>query len=109
MARALQLAGRGLYTAHPNPRVGCVLVKEGVVVGEGWHESPGGPHAEIHALNAAGDEVRGATCYVTFEPCPHHGKTAPCVDALVAAGVSRVVASMLDPNPKVHGQGLARL
>ncbi len=109
MARALQLAGRGLYTAHPNPRVGCVLVKEGVVVGEGWHESPGGPHAEIHALNAAGDEVRGATCYVTFEPCPHYGKTAPCVDALVAAGVSRVVASMLDPNPKVHGQGLARL
>ncbi|MCI0400167.1 MAG: bifunctional diaminohydroxyphosphoribosylaminopyrimidine deaminase/5-amino-6-(5-phosphoribosylamino)uracil reductase RibD [Gammaproteobacteria bacterium] len=109
MARALQLARRGLYTAHPNPRVGCVLVKDGNVVGQGWHEFTGGPHAEICALADAGSKARAATCYVTFEPCAHYGRTPACVESLIANDVFRVVASMLDPNPKVHGKGLARL
>lgn len=109
MARALQLAERGLYTTSPNPRVGCVLVKDGAVVGEGWHERAGEPHAEIHALRAAGDQARGATAYVTLEPCSHHGRTPPCADALVEAGVVRVVAAMQDPNPQVAGQGLEKL
>ncbi len=109
MARALQLAERGLWTASPNPRVGCVLVRDGEVVGEGWHEKAGEPHAEVNALRAAGDRARGATAYVTLEPCSHHGRTPPCAEALIAAGVSRVVAAMTDPNPLVSGNGLAKL
>jgi len=109
MARALQLAERGLWTATPNPRVGCVLVRDGAIVGEGWHERAGEPHAEVHALRAAGERARGATAYVTLEPCSHHGRTPPCAEALIAAGVSRVVAAMADPNPLVAGSGLALL
>jgi len=109
MARALQLAGRGLFTTSPNPRVGCVLVGNGIVVGEGWHQRAGEAHAEVHALQMAGPQARGATAYVTLEPCSHHGRTPPCVDALLAAGIGRVVAAMEDPNPLVAGQGLARL
>ncbi len=109
MARALQLAERGLWTTSPNPRVGCVLVRDGKVVGEGWHEKAGEPHAEVHALRVAGELARGATAYVTLEPCSHHGRTPPCAEALVAAGVSRIVAAMSDPNPLVAGQGLAML
>jgi diaminohydroxyphosphoribosylaminopyrimidine deaminase/5-amino-6-(5-phosphoribosylamino)uracil reductase len=109
MARALQLAARGLNTTTPNPRVGCVLVRDGRIVGEGWHERAGQPHAEVHALQRAGAQARGATAYVTLEPCCHHGRTPPCVDALIDAGVVRVVAAMRDPNPLVVGEGLARL
>ena len=109
MAQALRLAERGLYTTSPNPRVGCMLVKNGVVVGEGWHERAGEPHAEVHALRAANDAARGATAYVTLEPCSHHGRTPPCADALINAGVARVVVAMQDPNPLVAGQGIAKL
>jgi len=109
MARALQLAERGLYTTDPNPRVGCVLVRGGQVVGEGWHVRAGEGHAEVNALTQAGGAARGATAYVTLEPCSHTGRTAPCADALLAAGVIRVVAAMQDPNPLVGGRGLARL
>jgi len=109
MARALQLAARGLYTTDPNPRVGCVLVNQGEVVGEGWHQRAGGPHAEIVALQQAGERARGAVCYVTLEPCSHHGRTPPCTEALIAAGVGEVVAAMQDPNPAVAGSGLAAL
>jgi diaminohydroxyphosphoribosylaminopyrimidine deaminase/5-amino-6-(5-phosphoribosylamino)uracil reductase len=109
MARALQLAERGLYSTDPNPRVGCVLVRDGVVVGEGWHELAGGPHAEINALQQAGAQAAGATAYVTLEPCSHHGRTPPCSTALIAAGVARVVAAMQDPNPRVAGSGLQAL
>ncbi|MDR2626244.1 MAG: bifunctional diaminohydroxyphosphoribosylaminopyrimidine deaminase/5-amino-6-(5-phosphoribosylamino)uracil reductase RibD, partial [Zoogloeaceae bacterium] len=109
MQQALRLAERGLYSATPNPRVGCVLTKEGAVIGEGWHQRAGEPHAEIHALFAAGGKAQGATAYVTLEPCSHHGRTPPCADALIAAGVRRVVAAMEDPNPQVSGRGLARL
>ena len=109
MARALELAQRGLYTTDPNPRVGCVLVRGGEVVGEGWHERAGEPHAEVHALRAAGEAARGATAYVTLEPCCHHGRTPPCSLALIEAGVSRVVAAMEDPNPQVAGNGMAQL
>ena len=109
MARALQLAERGLWTTSPNPRVGCVLVRAGQIVGEGWHEKAGEPHAEVHALRAAGDKAKGATAYVTLEPCSHHGRTPPCAEALIAAGVSRVVAAMTDPNPLVSGKGLGLL
>ncbi len=109
MARALQLAARGLYTTTPNPRVGCVLVKEGMLLADGWHAKAGEPHAEVHALRAAGDKARGATAYVTLEPCSHHGRTPPCADALIAAGVVRVVAAMQDANPLVAGQGLEKL
>jgi diaminohydroxyphosphoribosylaminopyrimidine deaminase/5-amino-6-(5-phosphoribosylamino)uracil reductase len=109
MARALRLARRGLYTTDPNPRVGCVIAAGGNVAGEGWHERAGGPHAEVAALRAAGDKAHGATVYVTLEPCCHHGRTPPCVDALIEAGVARVVAAMSDPNPRVAGQGLDRL
>lgn len=109
MAHALQLARRGLYTADPNPRVGCVIVNDGSVVGEGWHERTGEAHAEIIALEQAGTRARGATVYVTLEPCCHTGRTPPCTDALIKAGVSRVVAAMTDPNPLVAGQGLRAL
>jgi len=109
MGRALQLASHGLNTATPNPRVGCLLVRNGVIVGEGFHARAGEPHAEIHALQYAGDAARGATAYVTLEPCNHHGRTPPCVDSLLAAGVARVVAAMEDPNPRVAGAGLRRL
>ena len=109
MARAIRLATRGLYTTEPNPRVGCVIVKEGVVVGEGWHQRAGQPHAEPLALAAAGDAARGATAYVSLEPCCHHGRTPPCTEALLAAGVARVVVAMTDPNPLVAGSGLDRL
>lgn len=109
MARALRLAESGLYSATPNPRVGCVLVRDGTVVGEGWHEKAGGPHAEVHALQSAGDLARRATAYVTLEPCSHHGRTPPCCEALLATGIGRVVAAMQDPNPLVAGQGLAWL
>ena len=109
MARALRLAERGLFTTTPNPRVGCVIVAAGQVVGEGWHVRAGAQHAEVHALQAAGEKAAGATAYVTLEPCSHHGRTPPCAEALLAAGVARVVAAMQDPNPQVAGQGLARL
>ena len=109
MARALYLARRGCCTTKPNPQVGCVLVKDGVIVGEGWHQRAGEAHAEIEALRAAGTDARGATAYVTLEPCCHYGRTAPCSDALIRAGVSRVVAAMADPNPKVAGNGLKAL
>jgi diaminohydroxyphosphoribosylaminopyrimidine deaminase/5-amino-6-(5-phosphoribosylamino)uracil reductase len=109
MVRALELAERGLFTTTPNPRVGCVVVRDGEVVGEGWHQRAGAPHAEVHALRAAGERARGATAYVSLEPCSHHGRTPPCADALVAAGVGRVVVATADPNPQVSGQGLARL
>lgn len=109
MAQALRLAERGLYSTSPNPRVGCVLVKNEAVVGEGWHERAGEPHAEVHALRVANDAARGATAYVTLEPCSHHGRTPPCADALIAAGVVRVVVAMQDPNPQVAGQGIAKL
>ena len=109
MSHALQLAQRGLYTTQPNPRVGCVLVKAGEIIGEGWHEKAGEAHAEIHALRQAGDKAIGATAYVTLEPCSHHGRTPPCVDALIAAGVARVVVAMEDPNPLVSGKGLKQL
>lgn len=106
MARALQLARRGLYTTHPNPRVGCVIVRDGQIVGEGWHERAGEPHAEVHALRMAGAAAQGADVYVTLEPCSHFGRTPPCANALVQAGVGRVVAAMVDPNPLVAGNGL---
>jgi diaminohydroxyphosphoribosylaminopyrimidine deaminase / 5-amino-6-(5-phosphoribosylamino)uracil reductase len=109
MARAIELARKGLYTTHPNPRVGCVIVRDGQVVGEGWHVRAGEPHAEVHALRAAGELARGATAYVTLEPCSHHGRTPPCAEGLVTAGVARVVAAMQDPNPEVAGRGLKRL
>jgi diaminohydroxyphosphoribosylaminopyrimidine deaminase/5-amino-6-(5-phosphoribosylamino)uracil reductase len=109
MARALQLAALGLETATPNPRVGCVIFRDGSTVGEGWHRRAGEPHAEVHALREAGERARGATAYVTLEPCSHHGRTPPCADALISAGIKRVVAAMADPNPLVAGQGLGRL
>src|SRR6202171_2286083 len=109
LARALELAARGLYTTDPNPRVGCVGVRESRVIGEGWHERAGEPHAEVLALRAAGPEARGACVYVTLEPCSHTGRTPPCADALIAAGVARVLCCTVDPNPKVAGGGLERL
>lgn len=109
MARALRLAERGLFTATPNPRVGAVVVRGGEVVGEGFHERAGEAHAEVNALRAAGSRAEGATVYVTLEPCVHHGRTPPCVEALLAAKVKRVVVAMGDPNPKVSGRGFAAL
>jgi len=109
MGRALELARRGICSAAPNPRVGCVIVAGDEAVGEGWHVRTGGPHAEVGALAAAGERARGATAYVTLEPCSHQGRTPPCTDALLAAGVGRVVAAMGDPNPRVNGGGLERL
>jgi diaminohydroxyphosphoribosylaminopyrimidine deaminase / 5-amino-6-(5-phosphoribosylamino)uracil reductase len=108
LERALELAERGRGTTHPNPMVGAVVVRDGEVVGEGWHERKGGPHGEVVALEAAGERARGATLYLTMEPCTHHGSTPPCTDAVLAAGVARVVAGSLDPNPKAGG-GLERL
>ncbi|MCP4409996.1 MAG: bifunctional diaminohydroxyphosphoribosylaminopyrimidine deaminase/5-amino-6-(5-phosphoribosylamino)uracil reductase RibD [Gammaproteobacteria bacterium] len=109
MARAIRLARRGRYTTHPNPRVGCVLVNSGQVVGEGFHLRAGMPHAEVNALHSAGTKAGGATAYITLEPCCHHGRTGPCTDALIGAGVARVVVAMNDPNPQVAGKGLRRL
>src|SRR3954469_24424269 len=105
MRRALELAERGLYGTHPNPRVGAVLARDNEIVGEGWHDRAGEPHAEPNALRAAGERARGATAYVTLEPCSHHGRTPPCVDALPAAGVRRVVYAVGDPDPRVSGRG----
>lgn len=109
MTRALALARRGLWTTDPNPRVGCVIVNQGEIVGEGWHQYAGEPHAEAHALESAGERARGGTAYVTLEPCNHHGRTPPCSEALVRCGLARVVAAMEDPNPLVAGKGLKRL
>ena len=109
MAKAVKLAARGQYTCMPNPSVGCVITKGDVVVGEGWHQKAGEAHAEVNALQHAGDLAQGATAYVTLEPCSHYGRTPPCADALIAAGVSRVVYGMTDPNPSVAGQGLEKL
>ena len=99
MSRALQLARRGLYTTHPNPRVGCVLVKNNDIIGEGWHRKTGEAHAEILALQAAGNAARDADCYVTLEPCSHTGRTSPCTNAIIEAGIKRVIMAMTDPNP----------
>src|SRR5262249_24115505 len=109
MRRALELARRGLKTNHPNPRGGCVIVGDTRVVGEGWHAKAGEDHAEVVALKDAGEAARGATVFVTLEPCSHHGRTPPCAEALVRAGVARVVCAMRDPNPRVNGAGIARL
>ncbi|MBV7299100.1 bifunctional diaminohydroxyphosphoribosylaminopyrimidine deaminase/5-amino-6-(5-phosphoribosylamino)uracil reductase RibD [Enterovibrio paralichthyis] len=109
MLRAIELAKRGVYTTAPNPNVGCVITLGEEIIGEGFHFRAGEPHAEVHALRAAGDRVKGATAYVTLEPCSHYGRTPPCADALVAAGVSRVVCAMVDPNPQVAGRGIQRL
>ena len=109
LERALELAERGRGTTRPNPMVGAVVVREGQVVGEGWHERPGEPHAEAMALEAAGERARGATLYVSLEPCAHRGRTPPCADAVVAAGISRVVAAIGDPDPRTNGQGFERL
>jgi diaminohydroxyphosphoribosylaminopyrimidine deaminase/5-amino-6-(5-phosphoribosylamino)uracil reductase len=109
MAQALRLAEQGLYSSSPNPRVGCVLVAGEKIVGSGWHQRAGEAHAEVHALREAGEAARGATAYVTLEPCSHHGRTPPCADALIAAGVARVVAAAADPNPQVAGAGSAKL
>jgi diaminohydroxyphosphoribosylaminopyrimidine deaminase / 5-amino-6-(5-phosphoribosylamino)uracil reductase len=107
--RALELAERGRGTTKPNPVVGAVIVRDGEVVGEGWHERPGGPHAEIAALEAAGDRARGSTLYLTLEPCAHHGRTPPCVDAVIEAGVARVVVAVGDPDERTNGRGFERL
>ena len=109
MAEALRLAELGRYTTSPNPNVGALLVKNGQVIGRGYHKQAGGPHAEVFALREAGSEAQGATCYVTLEPCSHYGRTPPCAEALIAAGVSRVVVAMQDPNPQVAGRGISML
>lgn len=109
MARALHLAERGLYTTAPNPRVGCVIVRDGQIVGEGFHQRAGEAHAEVHALRDAGEQACGATAYVTLEPCSHTGRTGPCAVALFDAGITRVVVAMVDPNPQVSGRGIGRL
>ena len=109
MQRAFELAQKGCYSTRPNPAVGCVIIKDGQLVGEGWHQKAGEPHAEVLALRQAAEQAQGATVYVTLEPCSHFGKTPPCADALVAAGVARVVIAMEDPNPQVCGRGIKRL
>jgi diaminohydroxyphosphoribosylaminopyrimidine deaminase/5-amino-6-(5-phosphoribosylamino)uracil reductase len=109
MACALRLAALGLYSTSPNPRVGCVLVKDGQQIGSGWHQRAGEPHAEVYALREAGERAIGATAYVTLEPCSHFGRTPPCANALIESGVARVVVAMQDPNPQVAGNGIAKL
>ncbi|MFT6898209.1 MAG: diaminohydroxyphosphoribosylaminopyrimidine deaminase [Paraglaciecola sp.] len=110
MALAIRLAKKGQYTTTPNPNVGCVITDpQGNIIGQGWHQKAGTAHAEIHALQQAGAQAKGAIAYVTLEPCSHHGRTAPCADALIAAGVSKVIAAMVDPNPLVGGNGLKKL
>ncbi|MGI9952345.1 bifunctional diaminohydroxyphosphoribosylaminopyrimidine deaminase/5-amino-6-(5-phosphoribosylamino)uracil reductase RibD [Moorellaceae bacterium AZ2] len=109
MRRALELARRGLGRTAPNPAVGAVIVQGGEIVGEGYHQKAGTPHAEVHALREAGERARGSTLYVTLEPCCHYGKTPPCTEAIIAAGIKKVVAAMVDPNPKVAGRGIRRL
>lgn len=109
MSQALQLAEKGLYTTSPNPRVGCVIAQHDQIVGSGWHEKAGQAHAEINALSMAGNRARGATAYVTLEPCSHHGRTPPCVEALIKAGIARMVIAMQDPNPLVSGSGMQTL
>lgn len=109
MSQALKLAEKGLYTTSPNPRVGCVIVKNNQIIGRGWHECAGQPHAEINALDSVGPEAKNATVYVTLEPCSHYGRTPPCAQALIKAGVARVMVAMLDPNPLVAGKGIAML
>ncbi len=109
MSRAIELAQLGLYSTDPNPRVGCVIVKNKQIIGEGAHLKAGEPHAEVYALREAGDQARGATAYVTLEPCSHHGRTPPCADALIAAGVTNVIVAMADPNPQVAGRGFEML
>src|SRR5690348_17698916 len=109
MQLALSLGRRGLGRTWPNPAVGAVVVKDGIVVGRGWTQPGGRPHAEVEALRRAGEAARGATLYATLEPCSHHGQTPPCVDAILAAGVTRVVSALEDPNPQIAGQGHARL
>ena len=109
IARAIELAENGRGTTYPNPLVGAVVVRDGEIVGEGWHARRGEPHAEVNALRAAGERARGATLYVTLEPCTHHGSTPPCVDAILEAGVERVVVGVRDPNPNVSGGGVERL
>tara|TARA_R110000772_G_scaffold38750_6_gene91239 strand:+ start:902 stop:2005 length:1104 start_codon:yes stop_codon:yes gene_type:complete len=109
MQRCIELALKGEFSSKPNPRVGCVIVKDGLVLAEGWHQFAGEVHAEVHALEKAGSAASGACLYVTLEPCSHHGKTAPCCDAIIAAGIRKVVYGMIDPNPKVAGKGLSKL
>ncbi len=109
MTRAFELAARGARTTQPNPRVGCVIARDGEIIGEGWHQRAGEAHAEVFALREAGDRARGATAYVTLEPCNHHGRTPPCTEALIAAGIAEVVFASGDPNPEVDGRGRARL
>ena len=109
MARALELAERGRFTTHPNPRVGCVIARDGTILGSGWHHKAGDPHAEINALDDAAGDLRGASMYVTLEPCAHQGRTPPCVKALIEAGISRVVVAVQDPNPQVAGAGIKTL
>lgn len=109
MSRALELARRGVYSCHPNPRVGCVIARNGEIIGEGWHEKAGEAHAEIMATRSAGNRIDGATVYVTLEPCSHHGRTPPCADALIDSGVAEVVTAMQDPNPLVAGNGIQKL
>lgn len=109
MSRALQLARRGINSSQPNPRVGCVIVRDNTIIGEGWHEFAGGPHAEINALAELSGKAEGARCYVTLEPCSHQGRTGPCTAALIEAGLTSVFAAMLDPNPLVAGQGIEKL
>ena len=109
MQRALELAAQGAATTQPNPRVGCVIARDDTIIGEGWHQRSGEPHAEVFALREAGEAARGATAFVTLEPCNHHGRTPPCTEALIAAGISKVIFACGDPNPRVDGSGAARL
>ena len=109
MSRALQLARRGEYTTHPNPRVGCVLVRDDEIIAEGWHQFRGSAHAEVNALDAIKGQASDSTCYISLEPCNHQGHTGPCSEALIEARVSKVIAAMLDPNPQVAGRGMQRL
>ncbi|EKO3730215.1 bifunctional diaminohydroxyphosphoribosylaminopyrimidine deaminase/5-amino-6-(5-phosphoribosylamino)uracil reductase RibD, partial [Vibrio metschnikovii] len=109
MARAIQLAQRGRFTTAPNPKVGCVITQQGRIVGEGFHYRAGQPHAEVHALRMAKEHARGATAYVTLEPCSHYGRTPPCAEGLIQAGVAKVICAMQDPNPQVSGRGIAML